>query len=207
MNPLDINPRGRDFSAHAIEWLRNKYNFLKCPSSIYDRDENQPIAFKTGSFPGQDGSFIEVDLNFYSDGFVADTRSSTKDSDAFLEDLLNSLAHDFGLVYTPEMVRKKLYVSEINIRLKKPLNNVNPRMQTFIQKIMSMTGEEDIKTMEWAGLGFWWDPASASAQSNFQLERVIGIPFSEQRYYSRAPLHTADHLQLLEEFEKIILAA
>lgn len=55
-------------------------------------------------------------------------------------------------------------------------------------------------------LGFWWDPVSASTQSHFQLERTIGVPFSEQRYYSRAPLQTEDHLALLEEFEEILLA-
>jgi hypothetical protein len=202
----DINPRGKNVNAHIIEWLRDKYHFLKFPSSIYDRDTtNQSLMFNNGSFLGNDGSSVEIDLSFYNDGLIADTRASTKDSDIFLGDLLNSFVRDFDLVYKPEMIRKRLYVSELNLRLKQPLSNINSKMQAVVHKIISMIGDEDVKTLNFASLGFWWDPASASAQSHFQFERTLNVPFSEQRYYSRAPLQTEDHLQLLDEFEELLL--
>ena len=201
----DINPNGRNINAYIIDWLRNKYKFLKCPSSIYERNEGGALVFSDGSFKSKDGSNISVDLAIYNDGFIADTRSSTKDTELFIEDALYSLVKDFGLVYKQEMLRKKLYVSELTLRTDRQLNNINPRMQAFVRKIISMIGTDDPGLMELSSLSFWWDFRSSNGQSHFQFERAAGIPFSERRYYSRAPLHTEDHLSLLNEFEDLLL--
>ena len=202
----DMNPRGRNINPYIIDWLKNKYRFLKCPSSIYERNESGALVFSDGTFQSQSLADISVDLAIYNDGFIADTRSSTKDTELFIEDALYSLVNDFGLVYRQEMLRKKLYVSELTLRTKYTVNNINPRMQEFIRKISSMIGADNPGFMEFSSLGIWWDPASPNGQSNFQFERTVGIPFSEQRYYSRAPLHTEDHLHLLDEFEELLVS-
>jgi hypothetical protein len=201
----DINPHGRNINTYIIDWLRNKYKFLKCPSSIYERNEVGALVFSDGEFKSKNGSNVSVDLAIYNDGFIADTRSSTKDTELFIEDALYSLVKDFGLVYKPEMLRKKLYLSELTLRTDRQLNNINPRMQAFVRKIISMIGTDDLGLMELSSLSFWWDFRSSNGQSHFQFERAAGIPFSERRYYSRAPLHTEDHLSLLNEFEDLLL--
>jgi hypothetical protein len=201
----DINPHGRNINTYIIDWLRNKYKFLKCPSSIYERNEGGALVFSDGEFKSKNGSNVSVDLAIYNDGFIADTRSSTKDTELFIEDALYSLVKDFGLVYKPEMLRKKLYLSELTLRTDRQLNNINPRMQAFVRKIISMIGTDDLGLMELSSLSFWWDFRSSNGQSHFQFERAAGIPFSERRYYSRAPLHTEDHLSLLNEFEDLLL--
>jgi len=201
----DINPYGKNINAYIIDWLNNKYKFLKCPSSIYERNEGGALVFSDGTFKNKDVVDISVDLAIYNDGFIADTRSSTKDTELFIEDALYSLSKDFGLVYRPEMLRKKLYVSELTLKTERHLNNINPRMQTFIRKITSMIGTDNPGFMELSGLRFWWDTVSPNGQSHFEFERTVNTPFSEQRYYSRAPLHTEDHLSLLNEFEDLLL--
>lgn len=201
----DINPHGKNINAYIIDWLRNKYKFLKCPSSIHERNEGGALVFSDGEFKSKTGSNISVDLAIYNDGFIADTRSSTKDTELFIEDALYSLVKDFGLFYKPDMLRKKLYVSELTLRTDRQLNNINPRMQAFVRKIISMIGTDDPGLMELSSLSFWWDFRSSNGQSHFQFERAAGIPFSERRYYSRAPLHTEDHLSLLNEFEDLLL--
>src|SRR5262245_36595769 len=185
----DINPHGKNINAYIIDWLRNKYKFLKCPSSIHERNEGGALVFSDGEFKSKTGSNISVDLAIYNDGFIADTRSSTKDTELFIEDALYSLVKDFGLFYKPDMMRKKLYVSELTLRTDRQLNNINPRMQAFVRKIISMIGTDDPGLMELSSLSFWWDFRSSNGQSHFQFERAAGIPFSERRYYSRAPLH------------------
>ena len=202
----DINPRGKYIEGHLIEWLRDRYHFLKCPSSVYDRDTSQALVFVNGSFKVEDGLSINIDLSIYNDGLIADSRSSTKNTDTFIEDILNSAVRDFDLIYKPEMLRKKIYLSELSLRPKRLLSNINPKMQTFVRKITSMMGGNNPGSLEFASLSFWWDPASPNGQSQFQLERTVGTPFSEERYYSRAPLHTEDHLQLLDEFEELLLS-
>ena len=201
----DINPHGKNININIIDWLSNKYKFLKCPSSIYERNEGGALVFSDGNFKSQDESNMSVDLAIYNDGFIADTRSSTKDTELFIEDALYSLIKDFGLVYRPEMLRKKLYVSELTLRTERHLSNINPRMQALIHKITSMVDTDNSGLMELSSLNFWWDSVSPNGLSNFQFERTVNTPFSEQRFYSRAPLHTEDHLSLLNEFEDILL--
>src|SRR5262245_30408714 len=104
---LDINPKGRHIESALIEWMRTYYHFLKYPTSIPDVNQGDSLTFTQGSFETKDG-LISVDLNIYKDGLVADTRSSTQDTDAFIEDVLHSAVRDFGLVYHPEMIRQKL---------------------------------------------------------------------------------------------------
>ena len=139
----DMNPHGKNINPYIIDWLKDKYRFLKCPSSIYERNEFGALVFSDGSFKSKDGSNISADLDIYNDGFIADTRSSTKDTELFIEDALYSLIKDFDLVYKPEMLRKKLYVSELTLRTDRQLNNINPRMQAFIRKIISMIGTDN----------------------------------------------------------------
>jgi hypothetical protein len=201
----ELNPRGKNINVNLVEWLKNKYFFLKYPSSVYERSETGSLIFTDGTFRSHDGSYISVDLNVYNDGFVVDTRSSTRDSDLFIEDAIYSLVNDFGLVYKPEMVRKRLYVSELHVRSERSLNSINPRMQAFIHKIQSMMDTQESGVLELATLGFLWDFALPNGQSNFQFERVVDIPFSERRYFSRAPLHTEDHLSLLNDFEDLLV--
>jgi hypothetical protein len=35
----------------------------------------------------------------------------------------------------------------------------------------------------------------------FQIQRLAETPFSQKKYYSGAPLKTADHIQLIDDFE------
>jgi hypothetical protein len=200
----DVNPRGKNINVELIEWLKDRYSFLKYPSSLLDMGENQEVTFVGGSFHAH-GIDISIDLGIYNDGLIADTRSSTKDSDAFMEDFLLSASKYFDLVYEPESIRKKLYVSEVHVRSERSLNRINPKMQAFVRKIISMIGADNAKSLETSSVGLWWDPAMPNQQSHFQFERAVNVPFSEKRYYSRAPLHTEDHLSLLDEFEDLLV--
>ena len=204
----DLNPRGKHIESELIEWLRDNYHFSKSPSSVSDFDpQTKTLTLTQGSFQAREEFFISVDLNIYHDGLVADTRSSTKDADAFLEDVLNLAVRDFSVVYKPEMIRQKLYLSELNVRSERPLNSLNPKLHEFARRISSMLGTQNTIPCEFASIGFWPDPASTGrvSISNFQFERKANTPFSERRYYSRAPLHTDDHLKLLDEFEDLLV--
>lgn len=131
----ELNPRGKRLGPELLGWLKDSYNFSKAPSSANDVDETKALAFLGGSFQATAAEAIDVDLKLYNDGVVADTRSSTKDGDNFIEDLLKSAAKQFKLNYTPEMIRKRLYLSELNLRCDKTLENACPRLKGFGDKI------------------------------------------------------------------------
>src|SRR6266851_2597163 len=202
----DLNPRGKDINAELLDWLKETYSFDKAPTSPNDIDAGtKSLKFGQGRFQVKEEIFISVDLEIYSDGFVANSRSSTQDTDAFLEDVLSSAMKEFSLWYTPDIIQKKMHVSELTVRLDGVLFNLNPKLTGFANTISALCGLPEIPPFEPSLLGFSTDLAiSPLKPSLFVLERKAGVPFADKRYYSRAPVHTDQHQELLAELEHIL---
>jgi len=202
----DMNPRGQSIGKELIDWLAESYHFAKVPSSILDLEkDSNALAFLSGQFKARE-EFVAVELRMYRDGFVADTRSSTEDADAFLRDALDSAVKKFGLTFRPEMIRKILYLSELIVRCNRSISDLNPKLKSFSEKISSLAGMQSHPLFDVFGIAFWHDPQISSKVAQFRFERRANTPASENMYYSVAPLKTADHLSILNELEKILSA-
>ncbi|MBZ5512190.1 MAG: hypothetical protein LAN70_13625 [Acidobacteriia bacterium] len=201
----DLNPRGKSVMDELIDWLKDSYNFEKAPSSPTDFDDTKGLAFKRGRFQAREEIFVDVELTIYTDGIVANTWSSTRDTDAFIEDVLKSAAAEFGLTFKPDMVRLKSHLSEITIRLDQPLSSLNARLSEFAAKLTKSADPQGAPPFEVGGLSFWADASNLAFKiAPFTLERKVGAPFGENRYYAKAPLHTDDHIRLIGELEEIL---
>jgi hypothetical protein len=202
---LDLNPRGRAIGSDLIDWLKKTYDFKKYPSSVVDVDQSQALVFSSGTFEFVDESGndnrIAVDLSIFNDGLVANTRSATKDADRFIEQGLKSAVSMFDLEYTPTMVRQKLYLSEVDVKLDRPLSSINPNLQKLGDKISTLLNGT---SFEVSNIEFARDPRAPWQHASFKVERRLNVPLSENRYFCVAPLHTEDHLQLLSEFEQFL---
>lgn len=194
----DLNPRGKNIGTNLIDWLKHAYQFTKVPTSLMDLDDTKALYYSGGQYRIQKES-IDVELRIYGDGVVGDTRSSTEDTDLFLSDMLASAAKEFSLPYKAEIVRKKLYVSEITVRTGKSLATLNPKLATFATKLALVIGGQPAP--ELASIGFWPDILPNPSASVFRFERKFGAEFSDNRYYTRAPLQTSKHIELLEALE------
>jgi hypothetical protein len=202
----ELNPRGHSLFT-LVPQIIAKYKFLVHPdfNKIDDFDFNKGIKFSDGSFQKDPENSIEIALTIYNDGFLADTRSSTKDSDAFLDEFLTWLSSEFNLVPYQEILRNKLYVSELWVHTDKLLNTLNPKLENFAKKITSMVeghGHHPI-AYEPTGIIFNTDPV-LNPPGAFRFERIVDLPFAENRYFSGASLQTDAHLELLEELESIL---
>lgn len=200
----DLNPRG-----HPIPSLVNdvvtRYKFSTFPKNPEDFDLQKGVMFQLGVFQGPDKDPVTAHLTIYNDGFVADTRSSTTDSDEFLEDGFNWLSKEYGYTPIQEIIRSKTYVSEVYVKMDKALNILNPKLERFAELLSSnVEGYGDNVILETTGISFLSDPGIIGRPGPFKLERQEGIPFEENRYYSIAPLQTEAHLEMLEELEKIL---
>jgi hypothetical protein len=202
----DLNPRGKHIFPANVEWLKENYGFVKLPANIGDVDKNGGLLFQSGSFQTKTGDLVSItEMAIYNDGIIVNSRSSTKDTDEFLEDALTRLAKEFDLPYSPEMIRVKQYLSELRFQLEYPLSNLNRHLQAFSLKVSSL--RSDLPPFEFTGLSFGVDTTTLPTKpSGFVIERQINTAFAENRYYSKAPLHTDAHIKILEDFETDLLA-
>jgi hypothetical protein len=205
----DMNPKGKSIFPELFDWLKDQYNFAKFPKSTAEVDQQGGWSFSDGQFQAKEEVFIDADLAVYNDGLVATTRSSTNDSEAFLENVLESACKDYSLVFDHSMIRRKMYLSEINVKANGSLSRINPTFDEFVGKISSALGFDSKTGFQLTGVIFGADqtalPMSMQIFSGFAFERKVGAPFSENRFYSKAPLPTHLHMELLEEFEKLLV--
>lgn len=197
----DWNPRGRSMIPVFFS-LIERYKFLKYPG-INEIDWVKGIKFEDGIFKTSAGEDINVTLTVYPDGVTADTRSSTQDSDEFLNTALSVLGTDFGYVPYETIIRKKVYLSEIHVRMEQPISRIHRGLAQFIQEASDALPDGNVSFG--MGINISTDSTHPGTQLIFRLEPAAGFPFSENRYYSHAPFPTDIHLRLLDKFEATFL--
>ena len=145
-------------------------------------------------------------MTIFNDGIVAKSSSSTEDTDKFLENVISSSVTEFSLAFDPTMIRRKIYLSQLNVKLDKPLGSINPKLTAFAEKLSAMCTTNIVPTnFEVGGLAFWTDNTFAITKTApFLIERRVNAPFSENRFYTKAPLRTDQHIAMLSELETIL---
>ena len=167
---LELNPRGRN-PLPLISAMIAKYNFLQSPGKPEEFDLSKGVKFGNGSFQKGVEHEIVIDLTFFNDGIIADTRSSTKDSDAFLDEFLNWISGEFWFVPYREIIRKKLYLSELFIQTDRTLNTLNPKLERFVKHLNSViVGHENHPIgFEATGIMFGTDPRIINSPGPFKF--------------------------------------
>ena len=202
----ELNPTGKSIFPEIFTWLGEKYSFQAFPKSIAEMDqEKKGYLFKAGQFQ-TDEDAINVNFSIYNDGLVAETWASTEKGDLFLEDISRSAITKFGLT-KPTTVRKQ-YISEVVVRLDHPLSNLNSKLAHFCGTLNGVFSKHHLSPFEPTGIIFAPDTsASAYKPPGLLIERKTGVPFSENRFWSKAPFTTKEHISALEEFEKLLAAS
>lgn len=196
-----INPRGRNILSLVVA-LIERYRFEKRPDAKSLTELPTKIVFEAGSFVGEEGYPVYVSLTVHDDGLVVQTRSSTQDADRFLYDLFSWLSEDYQLPAVDELSIRRLYMSDVIVQFARPLHVFNERFSAFAQALSSGIGENQPKAMKLTNISFGIDPEETNRQVALRIEHAINTPFRENKFYSSAPIHTHEHLALLEKFEQ-----
>lgn len=198
----DINPKGLRLDIILIPALLETYRFRTYPKTTEVHNLADGIKFGGGEFIIDDEYPIDVSLTIYSDGIVVDTRYSTSKSNAFVEHIDHILSPIEKIQSIKSTVREKLYLSQIYFSSEMSLETINPKMRT-ISEYLSENVESN-KKFELGALSFWPDQYLNKNPTPFTVERVAGEKFSENKYYSAAPLTTNKHLEIIEGLEKLL---
>jgi hypothetical protein len=199
----DLNPHGLSpipfFSA-----IKDRYHFLVWPKTPEELSWNassaKGIKFVDGTFSVED-TFRTVAVTFFNDGIIADTGSSTRHSEAFLEDVLGFATQYFGARPRPDYIHKKQHISELIVSLSPGLGEACDK----IARLATRLGALSNAPFDWFGLELRSGTKGGTQETPiFKIERELGMPAALNRYYSIAGLSTEVHAELLSEFERII---
>jgi hypothetical protein len=199
IEPIDLNPKGAVFYPELVKALVTRYNFHKFPQKPEEFDEGKGVIFAMGRL----GNSTIEQLIIYTYGIVLDTRVSTQESKRLLEEAFQWGSRELGLVYNPSMVKRWQYTSQVTFR-----TNTRLGAHSAFQKLADKVTKAVTETM---GENLDYELANASIDydqltrkhplGRFSIQRRDNTPFSENKYYSDAPLPTDVHIRLLEEFE------
>ena len=196
-----LNPSGRQI-VPAVKEIIDRYSFLETtPLTEVFGSEKKSLELKIGTFIKKDGVPIEVSLAIHNDGLVADTRSSTEDSDLFLEDVLTFLSDNFDMAPYSELPINKMYLSEIYFTLNQTPEFFSKLTNSFIKKSSNYINHDKVGNFEFMGIHLATDPELSRNPLFIRVEREVNVPFDENRFFSIGPIKTSEHIELLEGLE------
>ena len=205
MEPTELNPRAAVFYPDLTRAIVARYGFQKFPQTLEEFDEAKGVTFAAGRL----GNSVIEQLIIYTYGILLDTRSSTEESKLLLEEAMQWGKDELGLVYEPSMIRRWQYASQVTFRSDVPLTGIQTAFQALAGKmnkhVRELTGED----LKYDLTAFFVDYDQLTRKhplGRFSIQRRDNTPFSENKYFSEAPLPTDVHIKLLEEFEQDIIA-
>lgn len=202
-NVSDFNPRGMSLYSILFPFLMNTYKFRK-PPPVGSADLIKGVVFGDGEFTVNNSDHpIGINITFYNDGIIAETGASTDLSDAFLEDVFNRFSEIFKMPHYQEVIKKMVYLSQVYVTTNKSLEVINPKLKQ-ISQYLSDNVERGGMDFQVSGIIVMPDQLDKVSPAPFRLERAVTVPFSENRYFSAAPLPTSKHLELLDKLEGIL---
>lgn len=204
----ELNPTGRSFTQIFAD-LKKRYSFQKAPAHSLDYDaEAKGLVFNEGEFVNRKGVSVLVKLALFSDGIVADTWSSTTDSEDFLKDAMNWVRAEHGISLPADRSLTTLYLSQLTVSTSQKQGFVFAKIQTLADLFSKKLTESGRSNQGFVpgGLSMWatnWDQNLAPAAYRFEIK--AGSKPGENRYFAAAPLPTEMHLAILEEQERLLV--
>jgi hypothetical protein len=197
----DLNPRGTVFGPSLIPILNERFSFQKFPSKGEDYDPANGVSFENGYF----GDRSISTLAFYGDGIKIDLQSSTEDGQSLILETLQWLSRNVGITFSEKMPIRWRFLSQVLFFSDTDLNVLHPALGILGDKVSA-----EVSTRTGIDLHFKTNSVALNFDrsngeipiANFTIERRLKSPFSENRYFSGAPLQTELHIKLLQEFEE-----
>ncbi len=201
----------------SVARIKERYHFMKAPErfeELYPQATIAPgvmlqgalgITFQEGSFTVS-GKVIGIDLfQFLPNMIIADTRSSTEDTEAFLDDYEKWINVRVQDSITP--IGPTYYVSNLEFvmdRFADPpaeymeaLRILNSHLHEYSTQIPKLVPTGFTFNVDAVGLGIM-------PPSHFTIERRAGIPHKQNIFFSQAPLKTKDHIAILEKLDRTL---
>jgi hypothetical protein len=192
---------------HLWELIRTAYGFNTYPQWQPNTPPPTTTEFQVGSFSANGHSFVINRLILTLDGDIA-IATSTEQANLVLDDLMRLLDENLGFRLRMGKVTKN-FVSNVVVEFDKGLEEYLEPISKVISVINGARLRKtpfNIKRMVFGEMDIFppaTDPLVIIERSDFVIERRVGHPFEENRYFCTAPMQTGDHIHVLEQIEAI----
>jgi hypothetical protein len=197
---FDISADGRVYFPDLVREIAKNFRFQKFPQTLEEHDLKKGVEFLEGKI----GDRTIQKFVIWDSLIVLETRINTDESKAILEEMLLWGTAKFGLTYSPGMIKRFAYISDVTFYSDVPFLSVSPLLTgiaTTTSKALSDIWQEPIH-YEPFNLVIGHDPAARKyGIAPFSITRRAESRFSDNKYFSEAPLPTDIHISLLEEYE------
>ena len=192
-----LDPRGSMPAPEGFKHIADRYSFAKGPQNFDEFNFEKGVNFLIGKLGD-----INIDkLTLFGDGLGIDTRSSTDDCETVLADLLAGVKELHSVAIQPS---RRMHLSNVIFRSSLRLSSMHTALQLVADQVAKGVSADFRQEIQFEPAAF---SLSADASqiglkpSPFSIERRVNTPFSENTYFSAAPLGTFAHLELLQQFE------
>jgi hypothetical protein len=181
--------------------LVERYDFQTFPAKPEDFDLEKGVRFESGKANG----LLIDSLIIYNGAILVDTLASTNGSKTILLDLLEWGRTALGISYENGLIRRWGYISHIIFTSDIPLLALySSPLQKLAAKTSSVT-EETFDGLEYVPSQIWigHDPSvRKNSIASLFIQHRVNTPYSENIFFSEAPLPTHLHIQFMREFER-----
>jgi hypothetical protein len=202
----EVRPPSGLYLPDLVRQISERYAFAIGPTN-YEIIMKEGAKFKEGRFVTEGRTIAIKDLGFFVDGILA-VAFDTDDSDLILNDLIVWAAQSFGF-REPRTKLPRRFVSsvivEFDAELGRALLAFDELQENFASAIKGKYGMDPEINASRIALAADATRLPAGTTFEFMIERRVGRPFSENRYFSSATLPTTSHLALLKTFEQRLL--
>jgi hypothetical protein len=209
LDVFGLNGDGKLYTPALVQGLTEQFRFQKFPQTLeeYDIRSNDGMVFLQGISGNRPIQKFMIGANL----IFVETRSNTDDSKELLEEILSWGATNFGLSYDSATIKRFAYVNCVSFYSDVPIlaNTSAPLTKLSARTSDALSGilQEPIQ-YEPVNIEVGYDALTRKyGIARFQITRRADIKFSDNTYYSEAPLPTDIHLDLLKQYEMDILAA
>src|SRR5260221_3228760 len=171
--------------------------------------EPPPLSFGSGQFTDGDTSYSIVQIMFAGNGLMA-TAQNTEAAGKIMDHLVGLLDSDLGFRLRDAEVQR-FYVSALVVKFERNFEDYIAPLHKIKNIVQSATGRVDGIALKRLALGPEGDAGPFVSidpveYTDFILERRSGSPFSDNRYFTVAPVSTESNLEMLQHIEDAIPA-
>ena len=181
--------------------LTERYQFLSNNSTDKASLAEKGLLFETGAWKGRD---IKK-LSFNPSLIFLDTEESTDLSQQILVDLFEWARKELGANFTPHLIQRWAFVSDIIFQTDFPLlHGQHKALMSVADKVAQAVQVNLRETLDFQPSKFYigHDPTKRTGEiAAFSIQHRINTLFEDNIFLGEAPVPTSLHLELLEEIE------